>query len=132
MFAPLVLASGIGTPPQTEPVSGLDMSRETYLEFNIDTHITYLSSEYGLNENLVRRIIQCESGFVKDAIGTKAVVGKDIGLFQLNTYYHKNTMLSRGMDIYDPKDNLEYGFMLLNKEGVKPWEASSKCWRLDN
>lgn len=105
------------------------------MEFSVDTHITKLSNQYGIDENLVRRIIQCESGFVKHAVGINYRNGvawsKDIGLGQINDYYHQDTMSRLGLDIYTPKDNLEYMFVLLKEDPSVHYKASSGCWKLE-
>lgn len=130
LLAPLVLASNEEaplnkvdyTPPIVQPIAG----------FDVYTEITRLSNHYAIDEDLVKRIIGCESGFVKDALNINKRDGvawsEDIGWWQINDYYHKGMMDSMGLDIYDPQDNLEYGFMLLNSKGTKPWQASKFCW----
>lgn len=109
------------TPAPVEP-------SEVVEKFDIDKTIRSFAVAYEIDEVLARRIIQCESQFNPYAIGVKAVVGTDIGLFQINTHYHEETMNSMGLDIYDPEDNLKYGFMLLEKDGVRHWHASRSCW----
>lgn len=78
--------------------------------------------------DLARRIIKCESNFKADAVNNQAKVGQDIGYFQLNSYFWKDTMLDMGWNIYNPLDNLEAGFWLLSKQGSSPWIWSEHCW----
>lgn len=114
MFAPLVLASGI---------------KELPPPFDLDRELIRLSIQYNIDEDLARRIIQCESQFVEDAVGRDAVVGTDHSYWQFNSHYWEQDMLERGWDIYDPQDNLEAGFWLLSRDGTKHWNASKGCWQ---
>lgn len=58
------------------------------------------------------------------------VWSEDRGPFQINDYFHKQTMESIGLNYYDQYDSLEYGFMLLSSQGVGPWKASARCHNL--
>lgn len=99
----------------------------------ISSEVARLSKKYNVNETLVRKIIKCESkGFsniVNNNINKKGEVwSKDFGSMQINDYFHLDTMKKLGLDYYDEYDSLEYGIMLLAKEGTKPWNASKSCW----
>lgn len=52
----------------------------------------------------------------------------DIGVMQINTRYHGETAKEKGIDIYSLNGNLEYARDLYERQGVKPWLASSPCW----
>lgn len=54
---------------------------------------------------------------------------KDIGLFQINEFYHLETAQKLGIDIYTEKGNTEYALWLYEKQGMKPWLASKDCWQ---
>jgi len=98
---------------------------------DILTHRQYaktLANKYEIDWALARRIIQCESSWKADAVNHDAVVGKDVGYWQINTYYHQARALGMGYDISQPTDNLEYGFYLLDAEGTQPWKWSRECW----
>ena len=94
----------------------------------IERRVEELSASHGQSAQLVKKIIECESNFKVDAVNHDAVVGKDIGLFQINTYYHLDNAEKLGYNIFEPEDNLEYGFELLNTAGTTPWKWSKKCW----
>lgn len=100
-------------------------------EVNLDSLITSYSDEFNVSENLARRIIGCESGFNPDATNKnyKGDVhwSTDIGMGQINDYYHKTRMDEMGLDIYDHEDNLRYTFILLS-EGETHYKASKFCW----
>ena len=95
---------------------------------SISQLITLYSEEYEVNEKLARDIIHCESRFKPYALNKKAVVGEDVGLFQLNSYYWQEQMALNGWDIYDVEDNIEAGMWLLSKSGSDPWIWSYGCW----
>ena len=99
----------------------------------IDSEITRLSTEYKVDEVLVRKIIKCESQMYGTAINRNkradgTVWSSDWGLMQINDYYHEKYMASIGLDIHDQYDSLEYGIMLLSTGGTKFWNASKYCW----
>jgi len=94
----------------------------------INQLITLYSEEYKVDEKLARDIIHCESRFKPYALNIKAVVGEDVGLFQLNSYYWQEQMALNGWDIYNVEDNIEAGMWLLSKSGSDPWIWSEHCW----
>lgn len=100
----------------------------------IDEAITSLAKKYKQDEKLARKIISCEGQAYKQ-IGNNKNIDKDgkvwsvdVGLWQINNYYHEANAIKMGLDIYDDYGNLEYGFILLSTQGVKPWKASQRCW----
>lgn len=52
----------------------------------------------------------------------------DRGVMQINLYYHEETAKKLGLDLHNIDDNVAYARYLYEKEGVKPWMSSSKCW----
>ncbi len=105
-----------------DPLSSLSTRKD------INHVVDILSAKYGQNPLIIKRIIQCESGYNVDAVNRKAVVGRDIGLLQINTYYHIDNAKKIGYDIYNPNDNLVYGFILMKRYGLSPWTWSKNCW----
>jgi len=109
---------------QVENIPLSDLNTREGIEERIDE----LSALYGQNAAFVKKIVQCESQFNPNAVNHDAVVGKDIGLFQINTYYHLDNAKKMGYNIYDTEDNLLYGFQLLATAGSTPWKWSKGCW----
>ena len=97
---------------------------------SINQLIAHYSGKYNVNEKLARDIIYCESNFNPYALNVKAVIGEDVGLFQLNSHYWQETMALNGWDIYDIEDNIEVGMWLLSKSGSVPWNWSKACWSI--
>lgn len=58
----------------------------------------------------------------------KVLWSKDIGRWQINDYYHKETAKSLGFDIYTEEGNALYALVLYNSNGTRDWEASKPCW----
>lgn len=52
----------------------------------------------------------------------------DVGVMQINERYHLEKAKKLGLDIYSLQGNMEFARYLYEKEGAKPWLASSKCW----
>lgn len=96
---------------------------------SLDQKIDKYALEYHVNPQVARAIISCESGGNPEAIGTMAVVGRDIGVFQINDYFHEKRTQELELNIYNVDDNLRYGMILLFEQGVTPWRASASCWK---
>lgn len=79
------------------------------------------------------KIAECESQFRQyDAQGNilKGKVNKgDLGLMQINKYYHEERANELGLDLETIEGNMAYAKYLYEKEGEKPWLSSSKCWK---
>lgn len=90
--------------------------------------ISILSGVYGVDENVARAIIMCESQF-DPRINTTLNKDKtwDYGFWQLNSIHIKE-YAEIGFRIYDTDENLEAGFYMLSKDGTGPWYSSKSCW----
>jgi hypothetical protein len=74
----------------------------------------------------------CESSFrqydIKGNILRGGVNKSDVGVMQVNEYYHGKTADKLGYDLYTIEGNLAYARYLYNREGARPWMSSSACW----
>jgi hypothetical protein len=52
----------------------------------------------------------------------------DVGVMQINESYHLKESKKLGYDIYSLEGNMAYARYLYEKEGARPWLASSQCW----
>jgi hypothetical protein len=81
---------------------------------------------------VLAEIAKCESRFRqvdKDGQVLRGEVNKsDLGLMQVNEYYHGQKADDLGFDLTTVNGNLAYAEYLYGKEGTKPWSASEKCW----
>ena len=95
--------------------------------------VSYYAEMYEVDERLARNIIACESQNNAEAKGYNYRQGElwstDIGYWQINDYYHKDRMTELGFNINVPRDNIQFGFMLLSEQGTSPWSASQRCWQ---
>ncbi len=77
-------------------------------------------------------IAKCESRyrqFGTDGSVFRGVVNtKDVGVMQINEFYHGKTADKLGLDLYSIQGNVAYARYLYNKEGTAPWASSSPCW----
>ena len=97
-------------------------------ELTLDQKIDKYATEYHVNPVVARAIISCESGGDPNALGTMAVIGQDIGIWQINDYFHEETANKLGLNIYNQDNNLRYGMILLFEQGTSPWKWSKSCW----
>lgn len=86
---------------------------------------------------ILAEIAYCESSFRQfndDGTVLRGRVNKgDIGIMQINRYYHEEDAIKLGIDIFSLDGNIEYAKYLYKKYGSDPWVHSSKCWKhLDN
>jgi hypothetical protein len=87
---------------------------------------------YFKDEPILVAIAGCESSFRQyDADGNllRGLVNKgDIGIMQINEYYHADKAKTLGFDLTTIDGNMAYAKYLYEQEGTKPWISSSKCW----
>jgi len=81
---------------------------------------------------LLREIAYAESGFNHFNKNGEVLVGKknnkDIGIFQINSYYHEKKAKELELDIRNPYGNIKYAVLLYKEQGSKPWGWSKKNW----
>ena len=77
-------------------------------------------------------VARCESTFRQTLPTGQVLRGRvnssDVGVMQINEYYHLKTAQSLGINIYSIDGNLAYGRYLYNRQGTQPWGASQPCW----
>ena len=89
-------------------------------------------SKYFADLPIMIDIAKCESHFrqvEKDGTIFRGVANPlDVGVMQINEKYHLEESKKLGYDIYTLQGNMEYARYLYEKQGARPWLASSKCW----
>lgn len=88
-------------------------------QLETNNHIDKMAKRYGLNPDIVKALIEEESGWLASAEGDD---GQSIGLMQIQERWHKDRMKRLGVnDLYDPEQNITVGCdvlsELLNKYG---------------
>ncbi len=77
-------------------------------------------------------VARCESRFrhtLKDGSVIRGEANSaDIGVMQINEFYHRAEAKKLGLNIDILADNMVYARKLFEKEGTTPWLSSSKCW----
>lgn len=77
-------------------------------------------------------IARCESRFRQFNGNGTVLRGEinsgDVGVMQVNEYFHKNTSVQLGMSIYTLEGNVAYARYLYNQSGTQPWISSKPCW----
>lgn len=88
--------------------------------------------EYFKNKPILAEIARCESTFRQYNSSGEVIKGKvnksDVGVMQINKYYHLDQAEKLGYDLHTIEGNMSYAEWLYAKEGTKPWNSSSKCW----
>jgi hypothetical protein len=89
--------------------------------------------EYFKDTPILAEIAKCESRFrhldEKGDIVRGEVNNSDIGVMQINTFYHGDEAKKLGFDLKTLNGNMAYAKKLYQKEGSTPWQSSAKCWR---
>lgn len=89
--------------------------------------------EYFKDTPELAEVAFCESTFRhfdnKGRVLKGEVISKDIGIMQINETYHAERSKKLGYDIYTLDGNLGYAKFLYEKQGIKPWNSSKRCWK---
>jgi len=98
----------------------------------IDPETRKAVEEYFRDDTLLVHIAFCESSFRQTAANGEVlrgtVISQDVGVMQINERFHAAQARRLGYDIYTLEGNLGYAKWLYEKEGARPWMASSECW----
>jgi hypothetical protein len=88
--------------------------------------------KYFKDDPILAEIAMCESSFRQydsdGAVLTGRVNKSDVGVMQINKYYHLERAEKFGFDLDTIEGNMAFAKKLYRSEGTKPWNSSSKCW----
>lgn len=111
--------------------TALSSSAEMEIVKDHETLAAYVE-QYFANDPILADIAWCESRtrhLDKDGEIIRGTVDHDdVGVMQINTRYHGKKAGELGYDLYSLSGNLAYAQYLYDRQGVKPWLASSACW----
>ena len=96
----------------------------TYSEESIKMRIKEAFPE---DSERMLRVALCESGYDRNAHNPKNN-SHDRGIFQLSEKWHGKEMKELGIDPTDVEQNIQYARLLYDRNGLKDWSASKKCW----
>ena len=81
---------------------------------------------------ILAEIAGCESQFRQIGANGEIIQGKvnkgDIGVMQINKYYHSDEAAKLGLNLNTLAGNMTFGKWLYEKEGTAPWQSSAGCW----
>jgi len=90
-------------------------------------------TEHFADAPIMVKIAQCESRFRQFDRDGNVLRGvhndKDVGVMQINEFYHKDKAISMGIDLNSIEGNVAYARYLYEREGTTPWASSGKCWK---
>lgn len=137
-----VISSIYGGPTSTEPLvlSTTTAKESTSITEELATtsiptkqELKEKAKEYFKDYPILVDIARCESRFSHFDNDGNVVRGKinsdDVGLMQINEYYHADKAEELGFDLSTVEGNMAYAKYLYEREGTKPWNSSSKCWK---
>lgn len=125
-----VFADTISTSTPVAPVTKVEEATST---IPTRKQLEAKAKAYFKDEPLLVDIARCESQFRQFDENGNVLLGKvnkgDLGLMQINKYYHAEKAKSLGLDLRTVEGNMAYAKYLYNREGVEPWMSSSACWK---
>ena len=130
----VLLVSSLVSPTNVAVAQDVMNSSNTQSKEAIESPVTLevYVREYFKETPILAEISRCESTFRqvdKDGEVLRGIVNKsDLGLMQVNTYYHGEKAEELGFDLMTVDGNLAYAKYLYEKEGTTPWNSSKKCW----
>ena len=108
---------------------------ESIKSIKTDNPITFEQyvREYFSDDPILAEIAKCESTFRQYSSSGEVIKGRvnksDVGVMQINKYYHLKSAEKLGYDLHTIEGNMAYAKALYDREGTKPWNSSSKCWK---
>ena len=98
---------------------------------------TMMSTEQYVREHfsdipIMIAIAKCESRFRQldrdGDVHRGAANNDDVGVMQINEFYHLDKAEEENYNIYTLQGNIAYARELYFKEGTGPWNSSKFCW----
>lgn len=81
---------------------------------------------------VLKKIAYAESGWRQYDNENNVLRGaenrKDVGIFQINEYYHLSNSVNLNLDIYNGRGNIDYAIYLYKESGSNPWFWSKHIW----
>ncbi len=125
-----VLADTISTSSSVVPLTRIEEATTT---LPTRKELEAKAKAYFKDEPILVDIARCESHFRQFDADGNVLLGKvnkgDLGIMQINKYYHAERAESMGLDLETVEGNMAYAKYLYEKQGVQPWMSSSPCWK---
>lgn len=82
---------------------------------------------------ILAEIARCESEFKHIGRSGNIIRGRvnkgDLGVMQINKYYHAEDAEKVGLDLMTLQGNMAFAKRLYDRYGTSPWQSSSDCWQ---
>jgi|SRR3989338_650928 len=109
-------------------VDGIALMAPTRITQSVESDVR----EYFRDIPILAEVAKCESGFKHVGGNGEIIKGKvnrgDLGVMQINKYYHEKDALKLGLDLKTLQGNMAFARKLYDKYGTNPWQSSSECW----
>ena len=109
-----------------------EIRSEDYLPITDPKNVEKFVNDYFADIPVMAEIARCESTYRHYTSNGQVLRGvennSDRGVMQINLWYHEETAKELGLDLHKIDDNVAYARYLYEKQGAKPWMASSPCW----
>jgi len=133
MFSSAIFGQGAGQAQTTASVvDNQDMTAAKFINYTNREQVSRYVKEYFADTPVLAEIARCESTYRQVGSNGEVIRGNvnryDVGIMQINELYHGKKASELGYDLHTLDGNLSYAKYLYEKEGVKPWFSSSKCW----
>ena len=114
------------------PLNNKEVNVEDYQPISDSKNVERYVKDYFADIPILAYVAGCESHYRQLNSNGNVLRGKkntyDIGVMQINELYHAEDATEMGLDIYTLEDNVAFARHLYEKQGAKPWMASSACW----
>ena len=124
------MLTGTNPTPAVTPIANIEIHEEETKNLPLTTE--QIVTEYFKDDPILVKVAFCESTlthYKEDGTVLRGKVdNRDVGVMQINTYYHGDTADRMGLDLLTLEGNLAYAKNLYDRQGLQPWSASSKCW----
>jgi hypothetical protein len=111
-------SSGLKKQPVVDLNQGIeDEVKEYFKDYPVLADIAYCESRYRQFDNKTGEVFRGKEN------------NKDVGILQVNEYYHKERATKLGFNLHTKEGNMGYAKLLYLEKGAQPWSASSPCWK---
>lgn len=130
-------AGNQGVPSQIPKVEANVTESSVVRQYNNDDVATMMSTEqyvrqYFSDVPIMIQIAKCESHFrqldTDGDIHRGIVNSADVGVMQINEFYHLDQSQKKNLNIYTVEGNTAYARDLYERQGTAPWNSSKACW----
>lgn len=135
MISAIIAVTGVGsTVPVTDTAYGTIATNVEATEqvATVEENTEVAVRKYFSDTPVLIQVARCESTFRQTLADGSVLRGKvdsrDIGVMQINTFYHGDEAAALGLDLTKLEDNMAFAKALYEKKGTAPWKSSEACW----